>query len=259
MQNVAVGTATTGDGAPLRSPEAALTAIQLRLPPFCPKNPRVWITQVEAQCYLHCITSQLSRFYYVVASIPPAIADKLYDILSQPPPDDAYDHLKGVLLERTTASERTWIQQLLTAQELGDRRPSQLLHQMRELLCPQASGSQDPILRELFFQKRPQGIRMVLAAADDMPLERLAMLADRTAEYASPSIATIAPHEPPTWETALTELEALIEALMEQLSCGVAAVRPSRGTASRRTRHDTSQTRSSSQCTSRSADISLCW
>lgn len=259
MQNLAQDGATTGDGAPLRSPDTALTAIQLRLPPFWPKNPRVWITQIEAQFHLHRITSQLSRFYYVVASLPPAVADELDDILSRPPPDDAYDHLKGVLLERTTASERTRIQQLLTAQELGDRRPSQLLHQMRQLLGPQTPGSQDPILRELFLQKLPQGIRMVLAAADDMPLDRLAMLADRTAEYASPSIATITPQEPPAWETALTRLEARIEARMEQLSCAVAAVRPSHETPSRRTRRDMSQTRSSSRRTSRSADRSLCW
>ncbi|KAM7302655.1 hypothetical protein ISCGN_018163 [Ixodes scapularis] len=128
-------------------------------------------------------------------------------------------YLRGVLLERTTASERTRIQQLLTAQELGDRRPSQLFHEMRQLLGPQASGSQDPILQELFHQKLPQGIRMILAAADDMPLGRLAILADRTAEYASPSIATITLHEPPAWQTAITRLETS----MEQLSSAVAA------------------------------------
>lgn len=109
---------------------------------------------------------------------------------------------------------------------------------MRQLLGPQTPGSQDPILRELFLQKLPQGKRMVLAAAEDMPLDRLAMLADRTAEYASPSIATITPQEPPAWETALTRLEARIEARMEQLSCAVAAVRPSHETPSRRTRRD---------------------
>lgn len=91
MQNLAQDGATTGDGAPLRSPDTALTAIQLRLPPFWPKNPRVWITQIEAQFHLHRIKSQLSRFYYVVASLPAAVADELDEILSRPPPDDAYD------------------------------------------------------------------------------------------------------------------------------------------------------------------------
>ncbi|KAH8025771.1 hypothetical protein HPB51_011449 [Rhipicephalus microplus] len=42
-------------------------------------------------------------------------------------PARQYDQLKAALPERTAASERTKIQQLLSAEKLGDRRPSQLL------------------------------------------------------------------------------------------------------------------------------------
>ncbi|KAM7314868.1 hypothetical protein ISCGN_004652 [Ixodes scapularis] len=109
------GNAHTGDGVPLQSSDANLAAVNLRLPPFWPKNPRVWFTQVEAQFHLRRITTQLSQFYHVVASLPPNVADEIDDVLTEPPPEDAYDHLKSILLEQTTASERSRIQQLLTA------------------------------------------------------------------------------------------------------------------------------------------------
>ncbi|KAG0434554.1 hypothetical protein HPB47_019018 [Ixodes persulcatus] len=170
-------TATSGD--------SALAAIEVRLPTFWPKNPQVWFTQVEASFHLRRITPQIARYYHVVASLPAKVADQLDDVLALPPREDAYDHLKTILLARTMTSESSRIQQLLTAEELGDRRPTQLLHRMKQLLGPQASDAQGSILRELFLQKLPQGMHMILAAADDMPLDRLAVLADRTAEYSS--------------------------------------------------------------------------
>lgn len=251
------GNAHTGDGAPLQSSDANLATVNLLLPPFWPKNPRVWFTQVEAQFHLRRITTQLSRFYHVVASLPPNVADEIDDVLTEPPREDAYDHLKSILLERTTASERSRIQQLLTAQELGDRRPSQLLHQMRQLLGPQATDSQDRILRELFLQKLPQGMRMVLAAADDMPLDRLATLADRTAEYSAPSIAAVAshePHEPQPWQATVAEIKASIA----ELSCAVAAMKAS-DERPRRSRRGSPHARSASRRASRSSSRALCW
>lgn len=48
--------------------------LPLRLPPFWPKNPQVWFTQVEAHFHLRKITTQIARFYHVVASLPPQVA-----------------------------------------------------------------------------------------------------------------------------------------------------------------------------------------
>lgn len=98
---------------------------------------------------------------------------------------------------------------------------------MRQLLGEQVHHVENPILRELFLQRLPQGIRMVLASATDMPLDRLAEMADRVAEYAAPTISTLV--EPPPASTALQDLQLKID----QLTASVAALQPPSGDARR--------------------------
>ncbi|CAN7952147.1 unnamed protein product, partial [Ixodes pacificus] len=150
---------------------------------FWAKNPRAWFSQVEAQFHLRHITTQLSRYYHVVSALPPELADELGDILAVPPPDDAFDHLKRTILARKTESETSRLHQLLNTEELGDRRPSQLLHRMRQLLGEQASDTSNPILRELFLHRLPQGMRMALAPAAD--LSRESSVVDTSHQYSS--------------------------------------------------------------------------
>ncbi|KAH7968570.1 hypothetical protein HPB52_009805 [Rhipicephalus sanguineus] len=72
---------------------------------------------------------------------------------------------------------------LLTAQDLGDRKPSQLLRGMRQLLGEKASKMDDSL------QRLPANVCMILAAAGDLPLDDLAALADRVLEVATPAIS----------------------------------------------------------------------
>ncbi|XP_037517982.1 uncharacterized protein LOC119394745 [Rhipicephalus sanguineus] len=149
------------------------------LPHFWPKNPRVWFSQVEARFRLRRITSQESKYLHVVAALPSDIADAIDDVLASPP-SKAYEELKSTVLKRLEVSEHSRQQQLLSHEELGDKRPSKLLHRMRQLLGQQASEEhQQPLLGKLFLQRLPQSTRMILAGSDDVALERLAQLADR--------------------------------------------------------------------------------
>lgn len=56
----------------------------------------------------------------------------LNDLLFRPSASNRYDHLKAAIHNRKIDSERSRLQQLLTAEELGDRRPSQMLRRMRQ-------------------------------------------------------------------------------------------------------------------------------
>ncbi|XP_077491696.1 uncharacterized protein LOC144102265 [Amblyomma americanum] len=203
-----------------------VTAIQLRLPSFWSKNPQVWFAQVEAIFNLRRVNSETSRFYHLLSNLSPEVAHGVADVLAEPLGDTPYQRIKKRILERTTASERTRLQQLLTREELGDRRPSQLLTSMRKLLGQSNVDSNGAVLRELFLQRLPQSIRLVLAAVGDVTLDRLAELADRMHDEASPSdfprgaVAAICAM-PQT--SAMSQLEARID----QLAASVDALRTS--------------------------------
>ncbi|XP_064468640.1 uncharacterized protein LOC135381876 [Ornithodoros turicata] len=179
----------------------SLSALAVKLPQFFDRNPAVWFIQAEALFHLAGVTSQLTKSYHVTSALTPTAADEVYDVLANPSPTTPYDQLKQALLQRTTSSSRSRLQQLLSAEELGDRRPTQLLRRMRQLLGGNSATMDDVLLRELFLQRLPQNVQMVMATAANMSLDQLATLADAVVEVATPSIAaTAAPQHlvPPT-------------------------------------------------------------
>ena len=95
------------------------------------------------------------------------------------------------------ASEQERLQQLIlfhTDSELGDRKSSQFLRRMQQLLEDKAQDTDNAFLRELFLQRLPPNVRMVLASTPDTgSLDNLAQLADKILEVAasSPAIATV--------------------------------------------------------------------
>jgi hypothetical protein len=114
---------------PADPPVVAATAV----PPFWPADPAAWFAQVEATFATKKLTAQKARFDFVVASLSPEVATEIRDLVLHPPEANPYNVL------RTAASEQKRLQQLFQAEELGDRKPTQLLRRMRQ--CGVLSGS----------------------------------------------------------------------------------------------------------------------
>ncbi|XP_030846942.1 uncharacterized protein LOC115926400 [Strongylocentrotus purpuratus] len=163
----------------------AVTAFGLKLPPYWPGDPALWFAQVEAQFLTRAITRQETKFAHVISSLQPEVAQEVRDFIIAPPAKDRYDKLKSELVKRTGVSEQKRIHQLLNAEELGDRKPTQLLRRMRQLLGE--STLEEGILKQLFLQRLPNNVRIILASSSDsVSIEQLAELADRILEISSP-------------------------------------------------------------------------
>ncbi|XP_065295292.1 uncharacterized protein [Dermacentor albipictus] len=164
-----------------------VSAVSIRLPPYWDRNPAVWFLQAESQFILSGVRTEQRKYRLVVLALSPTAAEEVADLLSGPASATPYSDLKAVLLERTTTSQRARMQQLLSAEDLGDRRPSQLLRRMRQLMSDNTTVSDDGLLRELFMQRLPVNVQMVLATATVMDLNSLASLADKVMEVVTPA------------------------------------------------------------------------
>ncbi|CAN7945791.1 unnamed protein product [Ixodes hexagonus] len=233
-----------------------MAAVRLKLPPFWTKNAKVWFAQVEAQFQLQHITSQITKYLHVVSALPAEVADELEDILAATPTANQYDHLKAAILARKTASERSRLQSLLNMEEVGDQRPSQLLRRMRQLLGDCTSEADTSLLRELFLQRLPSNMVVVLAAAEDMPLERMAELADRVAEYSTTPVVAATGSHPHTSEHAAATPAQDIATRLSRLKKAIQDLRlsgPRRASSRRRSSH-----RRASPAPG-SSDSGVCW
>ncbi len=164
-----------------------ISAVSLKIPPFWPSDPEVWFAQVEAAFTTRGISLQKTKFDHVIASLSPDVAVEIRDLILRPPTDNPYDVLRRELIQRTAKSDQHRLQQLLTGEQLGDRKPTQLLRRMEQLMGDHAA-TDSAFLRELFLQRLPSQARMVLASTDNsVSLSQLAQLADKILEVATPS------------------------------------------------------------------------
>ena len=226
---------------PLLTPTVSRVAI--KVPPFWKKNVKVWFLQVESQFITSNITCEKTKYHYVLGSLDSEIAETISDFISQPLTRQPYQDLKNKLINEYSESEQRKIKKLLTELELGDKKPSVLLRQMRELA---GTSVQDDFLKSMFLQRLPVNIRTVLASSSDN-LNSLATMADKIIEIngAPTFVSNIDKTASDNASVRLTNLETQIAQLTTSIE---------------RLTHNRKFDRSRSRSRSRSSQANqLCW
>lgn len=187
----------------------------VRLPPFWAHDPILWFVQVENHFNMRRITSDTTKYQHVVEVLPPTAAAEVRDILLAPPSTNAYATLKDALVSRLMSSEQHRIQQVLSTEDLGDRKPSQLLRHLQYLLGDKATTIDPAIFRELFLQRLPANVRVALATASNLSLNQLAEPTDSVLDIAPPVVAAVPGSAPDSENTEVGQLRREVAKLTE--------------------------------------------
>jgi hypothetical protein len=170
------------------SSSAEVSRVAVRLPPFWPERPAVWFAQAEAQFTLAGISSERIKFCHVISQLDHRYAAEVEDIITSPPERGPYSLLRTELVRRLSPSTEQRIRQLLTVEEIGDRKPSQFLRYLRGL-APDVS---DNVIRSVWTSRLPRNIQSFLAGQNEDNLEAAALCADRISSVeVQPALASV--------------------------------------------------------------------
>jgi len=136
--------------------------------------------QAEAQFTLDSVTSEKTKFNYVISQLEYRHAAEVEDIIITPPAGEPYTTLMTELVRRLSSSRDQRVRQLLTHEEMGDRKPSQFLQHLKSL----APDVPDDFLRSIWSSRLPPHIQTILAGQAEGNLDAASQLADRIAEIA---------------------------------------------------------------------------
>lgn len=183
-------------------------------------NPALWFLQVEASFAIWRITSDESKYRYVLVNLDPSVLPFVSDIVIAPPTAGKYDALKKSILNSFDETSETKLRKLLRSHELTNEKPSNLLQKLRNMAGGQCN---DMVLRTLFLEHLPDNVRTILAISEVVDLSKLALQADKIFEMSNTNVNQVClstqsnnAGSSNNIKTEINELKATIEALTGQ-------------------------------------------
>ena len=151
----------------------------VRLPGFWRHSPSQWFIHADAVFASHRVTAHTIRVNHVLAALDEDGIRAVADLVG---PLATYDALRNRLVDAFEVPRSMRFRTMLQPGGIGDRRPSQLLRDMRAIL-PEGIG--EDALKEFWMQKLPAAVVTIVAGLDG-PLDALAARADRVLEVSCP-------------------------------------------------------------------------
>ena len=138
-----------------------ISAVSLKLPEFWTTSPEVWFARVEVQFGTKNISTDQTKYDYIVSALDVKTAEEVQDILVNPPDANKYSVLKRALLKAFGKSQAQRDNELLNLNGLGDRKPTALLRKINAL-----NDGPQSLKRALFLSNLPTDIRSILTGQD---------------------------------------------------------------------------------------------
>lgn len=164
---------------------------KIRLPEFYEINPEIWFARVEAQFKLAKVVSEQTRYDILVSQVDLKVLTQVWDLVNTTPTAQPYSTLKTAIIDRFSESEQRRLHRLLDKAEVGDRKPSHFLNELRTLArgsgADQRQLVDENMLKTLWIGRLPENVRAILSASDTNDLRKLASLADKIMEVSIPS------------------------------------------------------------------------
>ncbi|GBO22350.1 Transposon Ty3-I Gag-Pol polyprotein [Araneus ventricosus] len=160
------------------SVSAEIARVAFKPPPLWRNNVELWFSQIESQFLISGISQEETKFHHVVAILEEDILSYVSDLVICRPNANPYTQLKNRLISQLADSESVSLRNLLSDTQLGDKKPSRLLHEMQDLSLGKIEES---VMRMLWFQRLPITTQQILSASTDK-LASLALTADKIAE-----------------------------------------------------------------------------
>ena len=156
------------------------SAVAFKAPPFCNQDPSLWFTILECNFKSSKITNSLTKFTHAVSLLPPDIISQVSDVIAAAiTSEKPYEDLKATITQRLESSITTRLQELLSREELGNERPTDLLRRMKRLLGDKFQQFDKAMFLELFYQRLPPAIqRNLFTVKNKLNIDELAELAD---------------------------------------------------------------------------------
>jgi hypothetical protein len=129
---------------------------------------------VEVQFMVRDVTSNLDRYYLVLATLSEFQVAKVLAVTEEEPNDKSYSRIKAALLATHTLTPFQQVDKLVNMEGLGGRKPSELLAEL-DKFKPRDMHS---FYAYHFLQRMPREVRVLLAREDASNMGLLAEKAD---------------------------------------------------------------------------------
>lgn len=203
-ENSAPPNADRGTG----QPDLAAVA---RLPAFWRHSPEHWFIQAEATFASQRISTNNSRVNHVLTALDAEGIRAVADLLGS---SATYDGIRRRLIDVFGVPPSTRFREMVLSGSIGDRRPTQLLRDMRNA-APEDLG--ETALKEFWLQKLPTNVLTIIASIDE-PTDALAIRADRVMEVCnSRRVDAVSLHD-----ERLSELSNAVRSLTQQMQTVIA-------------------------------------